>query len=76
MMHLVNFCGFCYKCVHADKADTTYPCCECISIAAREGSERPEHYVENEKYVPADTFGKAVEKWRKDNLVVKEKKHD
>lgn len=76
MRHIVNFSEYCYKCTYRDKTEHQKPCCECISIPAREDSRRPEKYLEDPSWKPSDKFMAAYNKWQKENLNVKEKNND
>jgi hypothetical protein len=42
----VDFKKYCKLCKHEKKNDYQDPCNECLEVAAREGSEKPEYFEE------------------------------
>lgn len=47
-MHIVNFEDYCPTCDHHNKGTDEDPCEECMEIAARPDSHKPEYYKKKE----------------------------
>lgn len=44
--HIVEFDKYCDKCKYHDLPEEKEPCRECLLTSVREGSRRPEYFVE------------------------------
>lgn len=44
----VNFEKYCQMCKYSDTSPTADPCNDCLAVGAREGTEEPVEFKENE----------------------------